>query len=131
MRWRSSCAGDFCDCRRWCTPQCSFEVEHVAGHSDVGDGISWADSVLLMVKGKAHPFPGGGKVTADRKPLILKAGESVSAELDVLPVEGVEWSRLYFNFVIGEKLANNFCYYFSAVHDSMRGAAVKRAVEGK
>jgi len=103
--------------------------------TDGKGGILWADSVLLMVKGTAHPFPGGGKVTADSKPLILKAGESVSAELDVLLVAGVEWprggSRMYFDFVVGEKSANNFFYYFSAVHDPMRDAAVKKATEGK
>ena len=94
-------------------------------------GILWADSVLLMVKGKPHVFPGGGKVTAESKPLVLKAGESVTAELDTLAVDGIEWprggQRVYFDFLLGEKSANNFFYYFSAVHDPMREAAVKQA----
>jgi hypothetical protein len=96
--------------------------------------ILWADSVLLSYKGKAIPFAGAGKVTKDSKPLTLKSGETVSGELDTLPVEGIEWPRggmrVYFDFQLGEKSANNFFYYFSATHDPMRDAAIKKAKGG-
>ena len=93
--------------------------------------ILWADSILLLYKGKPSTFAGVGLVTKDSKPLLLKAGESVSTELDTLPIEGVDWprggSRVYFDFVLGEKSVNNFFYYFSRLHDPMRAEALKKS----
>jgi hypothetical protein len=99
--------------------------------TDGKGGILWADCVLVKTGGKTQALPGGGKVTKDSTQLVLKAGESVTAELTVLPLPDVEWprggQRVYFDFLLGEKSANNFFYYFSAVHDPMRDEAIKAA----
>lgn len=103
--------------------------------TDGKGGILWADCLLVTTGGKTAPLPGGGKITKDSKQLVLKAGESVSAEISVLPLPDVQWprggQRVHFDFLLGEKSANNFFYYFSAVHDPMRDEAIKAAGGGK
>lgn len=99
--------------------------------TDDKGAVLWTDCLLVKTGGKTAPLPGGGKITKDSKQLVLKAGESVSMELSVLPLPGVDWprggQRVYFDFLLGEKSANNFFYYFSAVHDPLRDGAIKAA----
>lgn len=99
--------------------------------TDDKGAVLWADCLLVKTGGKTAPLPGGGKITKDSRQLVLKAGESVTTELSVLPLPGVPWprggQRVYFDFLLGEKSASNFFYYFSAVHDPMRDEALKAA----
>lgn len=97
-----------------------------------GKTIFWADSLFVLVKNQPHLLIGAGRATA-AKPVKLKAGESVTGVIDTLLADGVEWprggQRVYFDFVLGEKSANNFFYYFSQLHDPLREAAQKKAFE--
>lgn len=105
------------------------EVEVPALLTD-GKTIFWADSLFVMVKDRPHLLVGAGRATA-AKPVKIKGGESVTGTIDTLLADGVEWprggQRVYFDFVLGEKSANNFFYYFSQLHDPMREAAQKAA----
>lgn len=107
------------------------EVEVPALLTD-GKTIFWADSLFVMTRNQPHLLIGAGRATA-AKPVKLKAGESVTGVIDALLADGVEWprggQRVYFDFVLGEKTANNFFYYFSQLHDPMREAAQKKAFE--
>lgn len=94
-----------------------------------GREVLWADSVVFLYKDKPLLLPTAGKVTKESKPLELKAGESVSGEVNALLLDGVEWPRggmrVYFDVAVGEKAVNQFFYYYSAVHDPMREEALK------
>ena len=97
-----------------------------------GKTIFWADSLFVMTKNQPHLLIGSGRATA-AKPVQLKAGESVTGTIDTLLADTVEWPkggvRVYFDFVLGEKTATNFFYYYSRIHDEMREAAQKKAFE--
>lgn len=97
--------------------------------------ILWGDSVFLSLRGKNYPFPTMGRVTKETQPLKLKAGETVSGELNTLPVAGIPWpnggSRIYFDFVLGEKSVNQFFYYHINVHNAMRDEAIKQLTPAK
>lgn len=96
-----------------------------------GKTIFWADSVIVVTNG-AKLLGAAGRATGTM-PVELKAGESVSGVIDALTLPDVNWprggSRVYFDFCLGEKSANNFFYYFSNLHDPMREAAVKKLNE--
>lgn len=93
-----------------------------------GKDVLWADSVLFLYQDKPLVLPTAGKVTKDSKPLALKAGEGVSGEVNSLLLDGVQWprggSRVYFDVAVGDRTANTFFYYFSAVHDQLRADAL-------
>jgi hypothetical protein len=97
-----------------------------------GKTVFWADSLFVMVRDRPHLLIGAGRAKA-AQPVKLKAGESLVGTIDALLADGVEWprggQRVYFDFVLGEKSANNFFYYFSQLHDPMREAAQKKAFE--
>lgn len=97
-----------------------------------GKTIFWADSVLVVTNRDPKLLGAAGRATGT-KPVTLKAGESVSGTIDTLTVVGVEWprggQRVYFDFALGEKTASNFFYYFSALHDPLREAAMKKLTE--
>jgi hypothetical protein len=94
-----------------------------------GTTICWEDSLVVLWAGRSFVLPGAGKRTATQS-VRLKAGESVSTVVDVLPLQGVEWARggwrLYFQFCLGEKATTNFFYYHSGHHDPLREAAVRK-----
>ncbi len=93
-----------------------------------GKEVLWADSVLFLHQDKPLVLPTAGKVTKGSKPLSLKAGESASGEVNSLLLDGVPWprggSRVYFDVAVGDRTANNFFYYYSAVHDQLRADAL-------
>jgi len=90
-----------------------------------GGKIAWADSLFLLSGGKPYLLPGAGGLK-DPRPTTLKAGESVSAVIDTLPLQGVSWPRggyrIYFTFCLGERTASSFFYYLSRHHDKLRDA---------
>jgi hypothetical protein len=93
-----------------------------------GKTVFWADSVIVVTNG-AKLLGAAGRATGTM-PVELKAGESVSGVIDTLTLPDVNWprggQRVYFDFCLGEKSANNFFYYFSNLHDPMRDEAVKK-----
>ncbi|MFO0864451.1 MAG: hypothetical protein U0744_07345 [Gemmataceae bacterium] len=92
-------------------------------------GISWPDSIVVIVQGESRVLRGAGQ-TKGLKPATLKSGETVVGIVNTLTLDGVNWprggSRVYFDFALGEKTATNFFYYFSNLHDSMREEALKK-----
>ena len=97
-----------------------------------GKTVFWADSVIVTTTGGAKLLGAAGRATGTL-PVELKAGESVSGVIDTLTLPDVNWprggQRVYFDFCLGEKSANNFFYYYSTVHDPMREEAVKKLNE--
>ena len=85
--------------------------------------ILWADSLVLLCRGKPYVLPGAGAVTKDVQPARLAAGQSVSTVVDVLAVPGIPWvaggARMVFRFAIGEKSAEDFFYYLSRHHGKL------------
>jgi hypothetical protein len=96
-----------------------------------GKTIFWADSVIVVANG-AKLLGAAGRATGTM-PVELKAGASASGTVDTLTLPDVNWprggQRVYFDFCLGEKSANNFFYYFSNLHDPMREEAVKKLNE--
>jgi hypothetical protein len=87
------------------------------------DKILWDDCLVLMVAKKPYLLGGAGKVTASAKPVTIKAGESITTEINTLTIKGIKWprggSRVYFQFCLGEVSSSNFFYYYSKHHDTL------------
>lgn len=106
-------------------------------HALLTDGktIFWDDSVIVVYNNGTRLLGRAGKATG-YKPVELKAGESISGVIDVLPLKDIEWprggSRVYLQFALGEKSTSNFFYYYSKLHDPMREEALKKlGIENK
>jgi hypothetical protein len=99
--------------------------------TDGQGGVLWTDSLLVKTGGKVFALPGGGKVTKDSRPLVLKAGEAVTIDVNTLAVAGVAWprvgQRVTFDFLLGEKVATAFFYFFPVPHDALRDEALRKA----
>jgi hypothetical protein len=92
-----------------------------------GDRILWNESIAMIcnkAKPGVQPAPGCKKVpkTVDR--VILQPGQSVSGQINVFGLKGVEWPRggyrIEFMFALGEKSAKHSFYYLSRHHDKVR-----------
>jgi hypothetical protein len=93
-----------------------------------GKKILWADSVLAFYGDQPKILPGAGKATS-LEPVRLKPGETVSGIVDVLPLDGISYpggARIYFDFVLGDRVANNFYYHLNNFHGPLREAALKK-----
>ncbi|MCG3179916.1 MAG: hypothetical protein BIFFINMI_02266 [Phycisphaerae bacterium] len=92
-----------------------------------GKAILWADSLVIVERGKAHLLPGAGAAGKDVRPVKLEPGQGVAAEVNTLTLKGISWprggSRVNFQFCLGDLGADNFFYYYSDLHDKMREAA--------
>jgi hypothetical protein len=94
-----------------------------------GKTIFWADSLVLMHRGKPLLLPGAGALK-DLRPMTIKGGQSLSGVIDLLPLSGVSWprggSRVQFTFCLGDLSGTNFFYYMSRHHDKLRAQALKK-----
>ncbi len=87
----------------------------------------WADSLVIVWRGKSLLLPEAGGIGADVRSVRLEAGASVTTEINALKLKGVGWprggSRVYLRFALGEKSGESFFYYLSRHHDKLREQA--------
>lgn len=104
------------------------EIEIPALLTD-GKNIRWDESIVIRVQDKAYPVPGATGDVAALKPVVLKAGESVTGKVNALALSGPDWPRggyrIEFQFCLGERSATQSFYYFTAHHDPIRNALQK------
>lgn len=105
------------------------EVEVPALLTD-GKTIRWDESLVLRTQDKSYPIPGSKGNVAGLKPVVLKAGESVSGTTHIFAIDGPQWPRggyrIEFQFCLGERSATHSFYYFSKHHDPIREAVQKK-----
>jgi hypothetical protein len=89
-----------------------------------GDEILWAESLVILCQDQVYACPGCKGVASNVVPARLEPGQSVSAVVNALQLEGPEWPRggyrIEFQFCLGEKSATKSFYYLSRHHDKVR-----------
>jgi hypothetical protein len=99
-----------------------------------GRRIHWKECVVIRCQDKTYPIPGSAGNVVGLKPVVLKAGESFSGNVNVFTLDGPAWpiggDRLDFQFCLGEKSAVHSFYYHSRTHDAVRNA-VQRALKNR
>jgi len=92
--------------------------------ADATGEVLWADSLVVVWRGRGLTLPEAGKVPPNVKAAKLAAGASVSTVVNALGLEGVSWprggSRVTLRFGLGEKSGESFFYYLSRHHDKLR-----------
>lgn len=100
---------------------------------DGKQNILWNESVCILCQAKIYPVPLSKGAGEEAKPVSLKSGESVSARLNVMHLNGPEWPRggrrVEFQFCLGELSQTASFYYMSRHHDKIRESAQKELVQ--
>ena len=81
------------------------------------------ESLFVIAEEGRHVWP--GTELSGVKQVEFAAGEEKAFEIDTLKIKTIEWpnggSRVYFKFVLGGLIAENFFYFYSATHDKLVG----------
>ena len=95
-----------------------------------GKQILWAESIRVMCQNKTQPLPRARPKLPPTRPTVLKAGQSVSTVVNILPLKDLQWPRggyrIEFKFILGELAVTKSLYYMSRHHDKLREEAVKK-----
>ena len=81
------------------------------------------ESLFVIADEGRHVWPGAE--LSGVKQVEFAAGEEKAFEIDTLKIKTIEWpnggNRIYFKFVLGGLIAENFFYFYSACHDKLVG----------
>jgi hypothetical protein len=93
-----------------------------------GKDTLWAESLVILCQGKAHPAPGARGLATVPKIVRLQPKRSISTVVNVLRMKNVKWpgggDRVEFLFCLGELNVDKSFYYMSQHHDKLRKAAM-------
>ncbi len=94
--------------------------------------IDWHHSLLAACQGKVQPFSTIRGITNKTYPtpyVILKPGQSVKCQAQILDLKSIKWPRggyrIQIKFCLGQQAANASFYYLSKHHDPIRKAITK------